>query len=130
QSPADDVDLASMFTDAYVALGNKTSALKEARRNVVVHSYCSVCKPDAVALLAQVQARFGNHDAALSVLPKLLTEPAGITVAPLRYAPAWDPLRKDPRFRALLKKYSQAAPASASVAAPPTMTVVTDAGNE
>ncbi|HEX5961447.1 MAG TPA: tetratricopeptide repeat protein [Rhodanobacteraceae bacterium] len=118
QSPADDVELASMLADAYAALGNKMEALKAARRNVAMHSYCSVCKPDAVALLAQIQARFGNPDAALAVLPKLLTEPAGSTVTDLRYAPGWDPLRKDPRFQALLNRAIDAAPAVASTVPP------------
>jgi hypothetical protein len=36
----------------------------------------------------------------------LLNVPNGLTVPVLKLAPAWDPLRKDPRFQALIDKYA------------------------
>jgi len=35
----------------------------------------------------------------------LLSRPSGITVPILKLSPAWDPLRNDPGFKALLEKY-------------------------
>jgi hypothetical protein len=35
----------------------------------------------------------------------LLVIPNGLTVPVLKLDPAWDPLRKDPRFQALIEKY-------------------------
>ena len=44
----------------------------------------------AQATLAVIQARFGDHDAAVAALPHLLEVPAGITVANLKFDPIWD----------------------------------------
>jgi hypothetical protein len=40
---------------------------------------------------------------AMAALPHLLEVPGGIRPGNLRFSPYWDPLRKDPRFQALLK---------------------------
>jgi len=36
----------------------------------------------------------------------LLVVPNGITIPGLKLYPIWDPLRKDPRFQALIDKYA------------------------
>ncbi|MGB9430344.1 MAG: hypothetical protein WCC11_10825 [Gammaproteobacteria bacterium] len=118
KSPADDVLLAQFIAQTYAILGDKAAALREAQRDVVVHSTCSVCKPYHMSQLAQLQARFGDADPAIAVLPYLLTVPTGLTVSDLRLDPGWDPLRKDPRFQTLLKKYAKDQPATAATAAP------------
>jgi hypothetical protein len=52
---------------------------------------------------AKIQARFGELDAAIAAVAHLLEVPGGIHPGELRYSAYWDPLRKDPRFEALLK---------------------------
>jgi hypothetical protein len=64
----------------------------------------AVNKPPAMAIRAQIQALFGDHDAAIAALPELLQVPAGITIANLKFDPFWDPLRKDPRFQKLCQQ--------------------------
>ncbi|MGA9852541.1 MAG: tetratricopeptide repeat protein [Gammaproteobacteria bacterium] len=110
QSDADDHVLAYFIANAYAVLGKKDEALQWTHRDVVANSTCSLCKAGAEADLAAMQARFGDSDAALAALPHLLTVPNGLTVANLRLDPTWDPLRKDPRFQALLKKYAHISP--------------------
>jgi hypothetical protein len=48
--------------------------------------------------LAEIYARVGERDRALAVLQKLVAVPNAINYGPLKLEPAWDPLRRDPRF--------------------------------
>ncbi|MGH8399324.1 MAG: tetratricopeptide repeat protein, partial [Gammaproteobacteria bacterium] len=69
---------------------------------------------DYVESKAEVLAHFGDAPAATALLNKLMETPetgAAISSALLRLDPAWDPIRHDPRFQALLKKYADATPA-------------------
>jgi TolB-like protein/class 3 adenylate cyclase/Tfp pilus assembly protein PilF len=86
---------------AYAGLGDKEHALEQARRAVTDYATDAGNKPYAEARLAQIQARFGDLDAAIAALPHLLEVPAGITTADLRFNPFWDSLRKDPHFQKL-----------------------------
>jgi TolB-like protein/Flp pilus assembly protein TadD len=86
---------------AYAGLGQKEKALTQAEQAVKDYETDAVNKPFAMAIRAQIQALFGDHDAAIAVLPQLLQVPAGLTVANLKLDPFWDPLRKDPRFQKL-----------------------------
>jgi tetratricopeptide (TPR) repeat protein len=87
---------------AYAGLGEKEKALEQAQRAVKDYDTDAVNKPWALTTLAQIQARFGDHDAAIGALPHLLEVPAGVTIANLKLDPFWDPLRKDPRFQKLI----------------------------
>ncbi|MBV9009607.1 MAG: hypothetical protein JO354_10665, partial [Verrucomicrobia bacterium] len=86
---------------AYAGLGQKQQALAQAQQAVKDYETDAVNKPGAQAVLAQIQALFGDHDSAIAVLPQLLQVPAGLSVANLKFDPFWDPLRKDPRFQKL-----------------------------
>jgi TolB-like protein/lipoprotein NlpI len=87
---------------AYAGLNDKEKALQQAQDAVKAYETDGVNKPQAEATLAQIQALFGDHDAAIAALPYLLEVPSGITVANLKFDPIWDPLRKDPRFQKLV----------------------------
>jgi TolB-like protein len=89
---------------AYAGLGEKEKALAQARQAVADYDGDAVNKPEAEAVLAQIQALFGDFDSAIAALPHLLEVPAGITVADLKFNPFWDPLRKDPRFQKLCEE--------------------------
>jgi TolB-like protein/class 3 adenylate cyclase/Flp pilus assembly protein TadD len=91
----------------YVLLGQKEDAIREARRAVEL---CPVSKdalagPVYAANLAFVYAQSGEVEQAVTLLSRLLTTPGAerITLAHLRLGWEWDPLRQDPRFKALIE---------------------------
>lgn len=53
--------------------------------------------------LARIYLITGDHDAALTVLEQLMAIPSDLTRAYLARSSAWEPLREDPRFRALVE---------------------------
>ena len=90
------------------ALGQKEEAISEGRRAVELlpESQDAFDGPQATASLAQIYAWTGEFDEAFRLLDHLLVVPNGLTVPMLKLEPMWDPLRKDPRYQALIDKYS------------------------
>jgi hypothetical protein len=60
----------------------------------------------ATAALAEICGRVGEPDKAFRLIDHLLQIPSFMTVHFLKLDPVWDPLRKDPRFQALIDKYA------------------------
>jgi TolB-like protein/Flp pilus assembly protein TadD len=89
-------------------LGLKEEAINEGRKAVelVPESQDAFEGPQATAALAEIYAWVGEPDEAFRLLDHLLKVPNGLTVPTLKLDPAWDPLRKDPRFQALIDGYS------------------------
>src|SRR5438445_69846 len=89
-------------------LGTKDAAIAEGKRAVELlpESRDAFDGPEVTAVLAQIYAWTGEHDQAFGLLEHLLIVPNGITIPGLKLDPVWDPLRKDPRFQALIDKYS------------------------
>ena len=99
--PVDARTLPCYLALAYSDLGQKEKALDCARQGVADYQNDVLAKPFAESALAQIQARFGETDAAIAALPHLLEEVNGLTKGNLQIDPAWDPLRNDPRFQKL-----------------------------
>ena len=89
---------------AYAGLGEKEKALNQAQQALKDCANDQASKPLAEYTLAQIQARFGDKEAAVAALPHLLQVPAGPTKANVCLDPLWDPLRKDPRFEKLCQE--------------------------
>ena len=89
-------------------LGLKEEAVNEGRKAVesVPESQDAFEGPQATAALAEIYAWVGEYDEAFRLLDHLLKVPNGLTVPTLKLDPVWDPLRKDPRFQALIDKYA------------------------
>ena len=83
---------------------------------LIAHSKNIIGRLEAMEGSASIYAQAGRPDLAVPLLDKALATPGiGLTYSPvmLWIDPAWDPIRRDPRFQALLKKYASAAPAVA-----------------
>ena len=95
---------------AYAGLDRKQDALAEARRAIaaVPISQRVTSATAFMGIAVEAFARIGEIDAALDLLELLFAMPAGreVTVPYLRLWPGFDPLRNDPRFEALLNRYS------------------------
>ena len=87
----------------YAGLADRSNAHEQARQAVSEYENDALFKPIAEAFRAKALAQLGEVEAAVDALPHLLEVPGGIHPGELRYSPYWDPLRKDPRFEALLK---------------------------
>ncbi|HEX4708163.1 MAG TPA: tetratricopeptide repeat protein, partial [Candidatus Udaeobacter sp.] len=89
-------------------LGQKDAAIAEGKRAVELlpESQDAFDGPEVTAMLAQIYAWTGEHDEAFRLIDHLLAVPNGLTIPVLKLDPAWDPLRNDPRFRALIDKYA------------------------
>jgi TolB-like protein/Flp pilus assembly protein TadD len=105
--PPDATGTPNTLALAYAGLGDKEKALEQAQRAVKDYETDAVNKPWSETTLAQIQARFGDHDPAIAALPHLLEVPAGLTIANLKFDPFWDPLRKDPRFQKLCQEQAK-----------------------
>jgi serine/threonine-protein kinase len=105
---------AAALSQAYAALGEKHSALKEAERAITLLPSAKdrVDGPAFEENLALIQTIFGENISAISTLTRLLQTPYDgldyysrpITPALLRLDPVWDPLRSDPAFQKLCEE--------------------------
>jgi serine/threonine protein kinase/cytochrome c-type biogenesis protein CcmH/NrfG len=103
------------LSQAYTAIGEKDSALKEAERAVTLlpSTKDRLWGPGFEESLALIQTIFGENSRAISTLKRLLQTPyannsfytsAPVTPALLRLDPFWDPLRSDPAFQKLCQE--------------------------
>ena len=106
QSP-DAADMHIQLAKILAYLGQKNAALAEAQRaaELLPESKDAFGGPEITAGVAEVYCIVGENDRAIEVLDGLLSRPSGVTVPLLKLSPAWDPLRNDPRFQALIDKY-------------------------
>jgi len=107
QSP-DVADMHIQLAKVLAYVGEKDAALGEAQRaaELLPESKDAFGGPEIAEGVAEVYCIVGENARAIELLDGLLSRPSPVTVALLKLSPAWDPLRKDPRFQALIDKYS------------------------
>lgn len=108
KNPEETADAQSYLGLTYAYLGQKEQALEAATtavellpmsRDVIVGAFY-------LERLARVEAQVGETKEAIDHLEQLLSGAGGetVSIATLKIDPAWDPIRHDPRFQALLAK--------------------------
>ncbi|HKP67446.1 MAG TPA: tetratricopeptide repeat protein [Casimicrobiaceae bacterium] len=99
---------------AYAGAGRNADARKQAQRAVELYSNDAISRPWTEQAQVLVDAMAGDRDAGIPTIELLLKVPCGVTQGELRFDPAWDPFRGDPRF----EKLTASAAPSRPVAAP------------
>jgi TolB-like protein/Flp pilus assembly protein TadD len=106
-NPGTAIDALSYLGLVHAGLGDRRQALQSANAAVtqMPMSRDPIVGAFQLERLARVEAQVGDASAAIGHLRRLLQGFGGgeaVSVAILRIDPAWDPLRGDPRFQALL----------------------------
>jgi TolB-like protein/Tfp pilus assembly protein PilF len=103
----DDADAHIQLAKLEAWLGEKEAALKEAQTAMQLRpeSKDAFEGPAVTAQVAEICTILGENDRAIELLDGLMSRPSDMTVYGLKLNPVWDPLRKDPRFQALIDKY-------------------------
>jgi TolB-like protein/Tfp pilus assembly protein PilF len=85
-------------------LGRKEEALREGKHAVELRPLTEDALDGSTVLcyLAMIYAWVGDANSALDQLEFVARIPSGLTYGALKYDPAWDPVRNDPRFTAVL----------------------------
>ncbi|HEY7001092.1 MAG TPA: tetratricopeptide repeat protein [Candidatus Udaeobacter sp.] len=104
----DDPGRHAHLASVLAGLGQKENAIAEGKKAVELlpESEDAFTGPQATAALAEIYTWVGEPDQAFRLLDHLLTIPNGLTAETVKLDPAWDPLRGDPRFQALIDKYA------------------------
>ena len=97
----------SQLAEILAWLGEKDAALAKIKQaqEMLPESKDAFGGPEITQTAAEVYTILGDADKAVTTLDGMLQKPSPITVAILKLNPIWDPLRKDPRFQALIDKY-------------------------
>jgi TolB-like protein/Tfp pilus assembly protein PilF len=107
-SGADESSTHASLGQAYAGLGRKVDAVREGLKAVELLPVSADAFDGPVYLeqVAEIQARVGNTDQALSLVGQLLDMPAGFVIsrALLKLDPAWDSIRGDPSFQKLCQQ--------------------------
>jgi tetratricopeptide (TPR) repeat protein len=104
----DDASRHAQLGAIFAGLRRKEEAIREGKRAVELlpESKDAFDGPQVTIALAQIYCWTGEKEQALQLIERSLSTPNGINVPLLKLDPVWDPIRDDPRFKALIDKHS------------------------
>jgi TolB-like protein/Tfp pilus assembly protein PilF len=110
EAAANDAKWHVRLAEALAWLGDKEAAISEAIRaqELLPEDKDAFEGADVSESAARVYVAVGEADRAIDILNGLLARPSNMTVWLLKVQPFWDPIRQDPRFIDLLKRYGGA----------------------
>ena len=106
----DDASRHAQLGALFAGLGRKEEAIREGKRAVELlpESKDAFDGPQVTIALAQIYCWTGEKEQALQLIERSLSTPNGLNAPLLKIDPVWDPIRDDPRFKALIDKYGRA----------------------
>ena len=108
QQRPNDASAHANLAGALAWLGQRDAALAEIKRaqELLPETKDAFDGPQITEAAAEVHAIFGDAAEAVPILDGLLQRPSQVTVPVLKLDPVWDTIRDDPRFQALVDKYT------------------------
>jgi serine/threonine protein kinase/Tfp pilus assembly protein PilF len=105
----DDLEALSGLSLAYVGLGRKEDAVREAKRALELAplSRNTLDAAHQIVVLAEVYAQVGEQEAALEQLATAVQLPSGPDYGRLKFDPVWDGIRMHPKFQEILARAAQ-----------------------
>jgi serine/threonine protein kinase len=93
-----------LVAEAYAAMGRKEEVMQRCKRatEIMPEAKSAWYGGGVLATVAKIYAMLGDADHAVPILTHLLGVPSEVHRNSLRFDPAWDPIRRDPRFQKLL----------------------------
>jgi serine/threonine-protein kinase len=116
-----DADAHINLAEAYAGLGRKNDAIGAARHatEIIPESKDPWYGAGVLSDLAQIYVTVGEFDLALPIIEHCLATVSPIFRSQLRFQPAWDPLRNDPRFQELIARPDVVIPVGEQKTPPP-----------
>lgn len=96
------------LAQAFAGLGEREAALKTVRRalDLMPATLDPFAYGEMLFFASVIHTDLGDHELALTELEQMMALPFGQSVQTIRILPFWKPLRSNPRFKALVAKYS------------------------
>ena len=103
----DNFEIQGLMGLAFAGRGDRTRAIEYGENSVRLAGETRLSLPDMKVNLARIYTTTGEYMAAASLLDELLNSPSAISFKLIQIDPYWNPLKKNPAYEVLSRKYSE-----------------------